>query len=211
MCTKLIDRMTGSNRPRHDNVSLKDSQKDVEPSDLVTGAGRIGPRRTGGTGVCCCVALVVDIGVCCDVSVGAEGADAAEGNEDCDGEGAIVATIADNFSNFLSKSRTLLDAWPSLLALAGLLRATCSTHSTRAFWHLARVNRSEVITRIGGCLPLADTGSVRWDTADLVFSAPFASKCVSYSSFSHLHRGDGAGEFRLIHVGKSGEGCQKDP
>jgi hypothetical protein len=48
----------------------------------------------------------------------------------------MVATIADSLSSFLSKSRNLFGGWPSFLDLAGLLRATCSIHSTLAFWHL---------------------------------------------------------------------------
>src|SRR5690242_21942326 len=51
----------------------------------------------------------------------------------------MVATMADILSSFLSKSRILLGACPSDLGLAGLLRATCSMHSTRAFWHLEHV------------------------------------------------------------------------
>lgn len=61
---------------------------------------------------------------------------ATEGRLDCAGDGAMVATMADNLSSFLSKSRNLLGVWPSLRAFAGRLRATCSTHSTLAFWHL---------------------------------------------------------------------------
>lgn len=63
-----------------------------------------------------------------------------DGNAGCKTEpGAMVAAIADILSSFLSKSRILLGVCPSILDLAGLLRATCSIHSTRAFWHLEHV------------------------------------------------------------------------
>jgi hypothetical protein len=61
---------------------------------------------------------------------------ATEGKLDSTGEGAIVATTSESLSNFLSNPRILSGVWPSLRALAGRLRATCSTHSTLAFWHL---------------------------------------------------------------------------
>lgn len=47
--------------------------------------------------------------------------------------GAMVATMAEILSSFLSKSRILWGVCPSILGFAGLLRATCSMHSTRAF------------------------------------------------------------------------------
>lgn len=67
-----------------------------------------------------------------------EGRVAIEGRLVGEAEGPIDATMADNLSSFLSKSRALLGAelslfWPSVLDFAGRLRATCSIHSTRAF------------------------------------------------------------------------------
>lgn len=66
-----------------------------------------------------------------------EGNVVTNGKAGCDaGDGDIVATMVDSLSSFLSKSRILFGGWPSLLDLAGRRRATCSTHSTLAFWHL---------------------------------------------------------------------------
>lgn len=61
---------------------------------------------------------------------------ATEGRLGGAGEGGSVATIVDKVSSFLSNSRSLLGSGPSPRAFAGRLRATCSTHSTLAFWHL---------------------------------------------------------------------------
>lgn len=66
-------------------------------------------------------------------SVICEGSVVTAGKAGGAGVGAIVATIADNLSSFLSKSRSLFGAGTSLLDLAGLRRATCSMHSTLAF------------------------------------------------------------------------------
>lgn len=82
----------------------------------------------------------VGVGICCVVSNNCDGMVATDGRLHCVGAGAIVATIADNLSSFLSKSRNLVGVWPSLRAFAGRLRATCSTHSTLAFWHLGHVS-----------------------------------------------------------------------
>ena len=72
-----------------------------------------------------------------------------DGSAGCNTEtGDIVATMAEILSSFLSKSRILLGVWPSVRSFAGLLRATCSIHSTRAFWHLAHV-----LCRGGGKAP----------------------------------------------------------
>lgn len=138
MWTKLMDRITGSSLPRHDKVSLIDAQNEEESSPLLeiigdgstgaeagddplTGAGAGGDGRWAVSGTC-------------------EGTVVTDGNAGCKtATGAMVATMADILSSFLSKSRILLGGWPSILGFAGLLRATCSMHSTRAFWHLTHV------------------------------------------------------------------------
>jgi hypothetical protein len=126
--------MTGSNRPKQASVSLMDSQKPSEFSvpEAGAGAGRIGVW-TGGA----------DTGVTSaggEVRRGAsticEGTVVTEGSVECAGAGAIVAITVDSLSSFLSKSRSLVGGWTSPLVFAGLLRATCSMHSTLAFWHL---------------------------------------------------------------------------
>jgi hypothetical protein len=48
------------------------------------------------------------VGGCCDISEKCDGIVATKGKDVWTGEGAIVATIADNLSSFLSKSRILL-------------------------------------------------------------------------------------------------------
>jgi len=48
MCTRLIERMMGSNRPRLDRVSLIESQNASESSVTGLGAGRIGVFGAGG-------------------------------------------------------------------------------------------------------------------------------------------------------------------
>jgi len=54
--------------------------------------------------------------------------------------GVVVAvTIAESLSSFFSISVTLLGGCAAVLGFAGRRRATCSTHSTRAFWHLKHV------------------------------------------------------------------------
>lgn len=62
-----------------------------------------------------------------------EGSVVTAGNVGGAGVGAIVATMADKLSSFLSKSRSLFGGGTSLRDLAGLRRATCSMHSTLAF------------------------------------------------------------------------------
>ena len=131
MWTKLIDRITGSSLPRHDKLSLIEPQKFRESSALEIGAGRTGILEAGDvfTG-----AASAGGDVCWAVSGNCEGAVVTDGNAGCRTEtGAIVATIADILSSFLSKSRILLGVCPSILGFAGLLRAICSMHSTRAF------------------------------------------------------------------------------
>lgn len=54
--------------------------------------------------------------------------------------GTLVAVMtADNLSSFFSISDTRVGVCTMVLGFAGLLRATCSIHSTRAFWHLKHV------------------------------------------------------------------------
>ena len=126
--------MIGSSRPRQDKVSLIDSQNANEFSVTGPEAGRIGVLGPGGA----------DAGGAgaggeprWGASVTCEGSVATAGKAVCDAEvGAIVATIAESLSIFLSKSRIRLGGWPSPLDFAGLRRATCSMHSTLAFWHL---------------------------------------------------------------------------
>ena len=132
----------------------------------------------------------VGVGICCEESNSCEGIVATEGRLHCVGVGAIVATIADNLSNFLSKSRSLVGVWPSLRAFAGRLRATCSTHSTLAFWHLGHVSFDVEQKYSWVNKPLANGGRVRWDAANLVLSTALARKGVSYSSFFCVHGGD---------------------
>lgn len=145
MCTRLMDRTTGSSRPRHDRASLKDSQNGSECSDWEPGPGRCAELGVAGRGTVC-ASVCFAAGACCAVSRGAnwEGIVTTEGKVVCAGEGAMVATMADSLSSFLSKSRNLLGVWPSPRAFAGRRRATCSTHSTLAFWHLGEA-------RVSGC------------------------------------------------------------
>ena len=131
-----MDRITGSSLPRHDSVSLIDPQKEWESSPLDIGDGRTGVEAGGDA--------FTGAGAGGDgrwaVSGKCEGTVVTDGNAGCRTDtGAIVATMADILSSFLSKSRILLGVCPSILGFAGLLRATCSTHSTRAFWHLVHV------------------------------------------------------------------------
>lgn len=137
MCTKLMDRITGSSLPRHDNASFIDPQKERESSPFETGAGRTGVVETGGEAFTGAGAGGDD---CWVVSGNWEGTVITDGNAGWRTEtGAMVATMADILSSFLSKSRILLGVCPSDLGFAGRLRATCSMHSTRAFWHLGHV------------------------------------------------------------------------
>jgi len=50
MWITLTERITGSNRPRPDMMSLMDSQKDMADSGVAPGLGRIGVFTTEGAG-----------------------------------------------------------------------------------------------------------------------------------------------------------------
>lgn len=52
----------------------------------------------------------------------------------------VEVTMACSFSILFSISATLFDGCTTVRGFAGLRRATCSIHSTRAFWHLPHVS-----------------------------------------------------------------------
>lgn len=141
--------MIGSSRPSEDKLSLTVSQKAKELSDLgvltekggildIVGVAVGGAEAGAGGGV-----LRIDSEIW-------EGNVPTVGTVGCDSVlGDIVATMADSLSSFLSKSRILFGVWPSLRAFADLLRATCSTHSTLAFWHLHTCHSSGALYASG--------------------------------------------------------------
>lgn len=118
-------------------MSLIEPQKERESSPFMRGAARLDALEAGGDALTGAGAVG---DVRCAVSENWDGTVVTGGNTGCrTGAGAIVATMADILSSFLSKSRILLGICPSVLGFAGLLRAICSIHSTRAFWHLRHV------------------------------------------------------------------------
>jgi hypothetical protein len=100
MCARLIDRIMGSSRPKHDKVSLMDSQKATGFSILDAG--------TGGRGLWTGGADADDTRAGGEVRAGASAIGTFErsvvtgckaGSAEA---GVMVATTVDSFSNFLS-------------------------------------------------------------------------------------------------------------
>ena len=139
----LMDRITGSRRARPEMDSLIDSQKDIADSGVEPGLGRMGVFATGnrGTDVKRGTDGVTLAGVdfLRSISTGCDGTGATGGRVVCGADigvlGAVLAvTIAAcNLSIRFSISATLVVGCTTALGFAGLRRATCSMHSTRAF------------------------------------------------------------------------------
>lgn len=120
-------------------ASLTESQKERADSGVEPGFGRMGVLTTGNGGA----GGTMESGVESrrGSSVVCEGMVATGGRVGCGaGFGALDAvvavTIACNWSILFSISATLAVGCTGALGFAGLRRATCSIHSTRAFWHL---------------------------------------------------------------------------
>ena len=79
------------------------------------------------------------VGVRWVTSILCEGRLDTGGSEGAEPDPGAAVTMAASVSKGLSPSGGLLGAWPAALGFAGRRRATCSTHSTLAFWHLEHV------------------------------------------------------------------------
>ena len=112
-------------------------------------------------------------------------------------------TIADSLSSFFSISATR-DGVCTTLGFVGLLRATCSIHSTLAFWHLEHVLCRRTDMQLVDDIPLTKPSSFRRHASYLVLSTTFTSKRVSYSSLSSIHGDDRVLRRRLRRLTRRG-------
>jgi hypothetical protein len=112
-------------------VSLIDSQKERADPGVDPGLGRTGGFEVGGGRTLVTVRAGVEMR---GLSFW-EGRGTAGGRRELGVEAGIVVavTMADSLSIFFSTSATRLGVCTAVLGLAGLLRATCSMQSTRAF------------------------------------------------------------------------------
>ena len=128
-----MDRITGSSRPRPERESLMFSQKDTADSGVDPGAG----RRTGFEAES--GGLATALGVCGFASTTWDGMVLTAGRVECSG-GGVELTKAEKRSMTFSSSAMRFGVCATVFGFAGLLRATCSTHSTLAFSHLRHVS-----------------------------------------------------------------------
>lgn len=137
MCGKVIDRTAGSILVAVESVPLIESQREDIVADAASELERECSFKVGST-----EGKVAMLGskVCGDNFTGDNGREVLDVGLICgsDSKALGVLELVLAVSSFLSDSRARLLASPSPLDLAGLRRATCSIHSTLAFWHLRK-------------------------------------------------------------------------